>query len=75
LVIILDLTGQESADILIMNDDLMRMLSRMADNFDKIAENTKTYGLVQRIFEWIALVVGISGILAVIDQVIQWIRG
>jgi hypothetical protein len=38
----------------------------------QIAENTKPPGRSQRSLEMIGLVVTIGGILAIVDQIIQW---
>lgn len=58
-----------------MDKDLSVLLKRMADDIGTIAKNTSPPGLFRRIVDWAALFVGVSGILAVIEQIIEWVRG
>jgi hypothetical protein len=55
-------------------DKTDQKLDRIIELLEDIAKNTKPEGRAMRILELIALLVGISGILAAIEQIIEWVR-
>ncbi|MDR1785833.1 MAG: hypothetical protein LBR23_05130 [Spirochaetaceae bacterium] len=57
------------------DDELMRRFDRIESFLALIAANTKPERFWQRIVNLGAAVVGILGVVAVIDQIITWFKG
>ena len=46
----------------------------VADFLRQIAENTKPPNRLRLVLEWAGLIIGLSGLIAVIEKVLEWWR-
>jgi len=56
-------------------DEIIGRLDWIEVLLKRIAENTKPDSFSQRLVNNVAAVVGILGIIAIVDQIIRWFRG